>query len=76
MEQRSERYRGIIFFGGMCNTRVLPSKDKSDIEAFVRPLAEMGREGGLVIGTHTIGDDIPVENYDYYIALLEKYATY
>lgn len=72
-----KRYgRKIVFFGGICNTKILPSGDKRKIEAHVRPLIELGREGGLVIGTHTIGDDISIETYDSYISLLDKYANY
>jgi uroporphyrinogen decarboxylase len=66
----------IIFFGGMCNTRILPKGDKKEIEALVRPLAELGREGGLIIGMASIGDDISPETYDYYIHLLDKYTHY
>jgi hypothetical protein len=72
-----ERYgTRVVFFGGMCNTRVLPRGDRAEIEAFVRPLIELGRSGGLVIGMASIGDDISVEAYDYYIGILDKYANY
>lgn len=64
----------IVFFGGVCNSVVLPSGDQARIEAHVRPLLELGRDGGLIIGTHSIGDDISVETYDYYISLLDRYA--
>lgn len=73
---RAKYGRKIIFFGGMCNTRILPKGDKKEIEALVRPLIELGREGGLIIGMASIGDDISLETYDYYISLLDKYANY
>lgn len=39
----------VVFFGGVCNTEILPRGDRKEIEAHVRPLIELGREGGLVI---------------------------
>jgi hypothetical protein len=69
---RAKYGRKIVFFGGMCNTRILPKGDKKEIEAHVRPLIELGREGGLIIGMASIGDDISPETYDYYISLLDK----
>ena len=72
-----ERYgKKLVFFGGICNTQILPHGDKKAIEAHVRPLIELGREGGLIIGSASIGNDISPEAYDYYISLLDKYAQY
>jgi len=72
-----ERYgKRIVFFGGVCNTLILPSGDKKAIEAHVRPLIELGRDGGLVIGSASIGEDISPETYDFYSSLLDRYANY
>jgi len=72
-----EKYgKKAIFCGGVCNTQILPRGDKKEIEAHVRPLIEMGREGGLVIGQASIGDDVAPEAYDYYMLLLKKYGNY
>jgi hypothetical protein len=66
----------VVFFGGICNTQILPKGDKKEIEKMVLPLIEMGREGGLIIGSVSIGDDIAPQAYDYYISLLDKYGNY
>ena len=72
-----ERYgKRIVFFGGVCNTQILPRGNKNQIEAHVRPLIELGREGGLVIGSASIGDDISPQTYDFYMNLLDRYANY
>lgn len=72
-----ERYgKKIVFLGGVCNTRILPQGDKREIEAHIRPLIELGREGGLVIGSASIGDDIAPETYDYYMGLLDRYGRW
>ncbi len=54
----------------------LPRGDKKEIEAHVKPLAELGADGGLIIGSASIGDDISPQTYDYYISLLDKYGQY
>ncbi|MDZ4198671.1 MAG: uroporphyrinogen decarboxylase family protein, partial [Kiritimatiellia bacterium] len=66
----------ILFMGGVCNTRILPGGNRKDIEASVRPLLEMGRDGGLVIGAASINGDVPPEAYDYYHRLCVQYGTY
>lgn len=66
----------LAIVGGVCNSVVLPDGDRAEIELQVRPLAEAGREGGIVIGSHSIGKDIAPETYDYYISLLERYGSY
>ena len=72
-----EKYgRKIVFFGGVCNKYILPKGDKKEIENHVRPLIELGREGGLVIGQASIGDDVEPEVYDYYMSLVKKYGNY
>ena len=72
-----ERYGDrIVFFGGACNTRVLPGGDRSEIEKMVWELAELGRDGGLVAGSASIGEDVSPRSYEYYIQMLEKYGDY
>jgi uroporphyrinogen decarboxylase len=72
-----EKYgKKMIFCGGGCNTQILPRGNKKEIEAHVRPLIEMGRDGGLVIGQASIGDDVSPETYDYYMGLVKKYGDY
>jgi len=56
----------LSFIGGMCNSQVLPDGTKSEIENSAREIIEAGRDGGVVIGAHSIGPDIPVRNYVFY----------
>jgi hypothetical protein len=72
-----EKYgRKIVFCGGVCNKYILPKGNKKEIEAHVRPLIELGRDGGLIIGQASIGDDVEPEAYDYYMSLVKKYGNY
>lgn len=56
----------LAFIGGMCNAQVLPRGTQGEIVRQTREILEAGQEGGVVIGTHSIGDDIPVAHYDWY----------
>jgi uroporphyrinogen decarboxylase len=64
----------IVFFGGVCNSRILPRGDRAEIERHVLPLVELGSEGGLVIGTHTVGSDIAPETYEYFVHLIRRHG--
>lgn len=55
-----------VFFGCACNTMILPEGDMAEIERHVRPLIDLGRDGGLILGSASIGDDISPEIYDRY----------
>ncbi len=67
-----EQYGGRLFFiGGVCNTHVLPSGDPISIRRHVQRIVAAGRDGGLVIGSHSIGPDISVDSYELYRRLVE-----
>jgi hypothetical protein len=71
------KYGGkIVFCGGVCNKHILPGGNKKEIEAHVRPLIELGKNGGFIIGQASVGDDIEPEAYDYYMSLVRKYGDY
>ena len=67
---REQYGKRIVFFGGVCNTRILPRGDRKEIEAHIRPLIELGREGGLILGSASIAGDVPPEAYDFYASLV------
>ncbi|NSW91005.1 MAG: hypothetical protein HPY74_10120 [Firmicutes bacterium] len=72
-----EKYgKKIVFFGGVCNTEILPCGNKEEIKAHVMPLLEMGREGGVILGTHTIAKDVTPEAYEYYMSLVKQFGVY
>ncbi|NPV09449.1 MAG: hypothetical protein HPY83_16000 [Anaerolineae bacterium] len=72
-----QRYRGrLAFIGGVCNSHILPRGDRGEIERHVLPIIEAGREGGVIIGSDPVGEDVSPETYDYYIRLLESHGNY
>lgn len=57
--------------GGICNTQTLPFGNKQDIERQAAEVIEIGQDGGIVAGSHSIEGYIPVEHYDWYIKALD-----
>jgi hypothetical protein len=57
------RWPRLVLVGGMCNTHTLIQGSRGDIEAEARAIIDLGRDGGVVIGTHSISPEIPLENY-------------
>jgi uroporphyrinogen decarboxylase len=60
------RYPRLILTGGMCNTYTLIRGTREEIESEARQIIDLGRDGGVVIGTHSISPEIPLENYAIY----------
>ncbi len=72
-----ERYgRKLAFLGGLDNAHILPGAPLPELEAHVRRVLEVGRDGGLVIGAHSIGPDISVERYDFVHQLIRRYGQF
>ncbi|MHB0878468.1 MAG: uroporphyrinogen decarboxylase family protein [Anaerolineae bacterium] len=71
-----ERYgKQLALIGGLDNAFDLPSGDWERIAASVRHVLQAGREGGLILGSHSIGPDVSVPTYAY-LHQLEEAASY
>ena len=60
------------FIGGMCNSRVLPNGPVEAIRDQARAIVDAGRDGGVIIGAHSIGPDIPIEHYEAYLDVVRS----
>jgi len=68
-----ERYgEKLTLTGGLCNSVILPNGSPEEITAHARAIAQAARDGGVIAGCHSVGPDIPVENYDLAIRVLHK----
>lgn len=65
-EEIRRRYPSLILIGGMCNANVLPFGRKDEIISQTKRLIDLGRDGGFVIGAHSIGPDVSRENFEAY----------
>jgi len=51
---------------------VLTQGSRDQIARQAAEIVEAARDGGVIIGTHSIDSDIPVENYDFYHSTLRR----
>ena len=59
--------------GGLDNSGILPRGDREEVRRHVEHCLSIAKEGGYVIGAHTIGPDIAVSTYDYVNELIDEY---
>ncbi len=64
--------RRLALIGGMCNIHVLTRGDHREIERQATEIVEAARDGGVLIGAHSIDSDIPVEHYNYYYETVNR----
>lgn len=76
LQNLRKAYPKSVFFGGICNTEILPRGDQREIEAHMRPLLEMAREGGVVVGTHSLSGDVAPETLIFLRVLIDRYGAY
>ncbi len=71
-----KRYPRLILTGGMCNTNTLIYGPASKIEAETCQLIDLGRNGGVIIGTHSVSPEIPLEHFELYDRLCRTYGNF
>lgn len=64
VELRRQYGRRLALIGGVCNTRILPRNDPSEIAAHLRPLIELAGQGGVVLGMASVPEEMPPAAYD------------
>jgi uroporphyrinogen decarboxylase len=71
-----KRFPRLVLIGGMDNTDTLINGPVPRIEAEARELIDMGRDGGLVIGTHSVSPEIPLEHFEAYDRFCGTYGSF
>ena len=61
--------------GGVDIVNILRNGSETDIESHVKSVLEAARDGGVIVGPHSIAGDIPVENYELYSGIIENYGV-
>jgi len=74
VEIRRQYGNKLILIGGLDNCAILPRGDRAEIRDHVLYLLKAGRDGGYVLGPHSIGPDISVDTMLYVLELLEEYG--
>lgn len=73
-ELRRRYGKRLAFVGGLCNSRVLPGGSDEEVRYHVERVLSIADEGGLVIGSHSIGNDVTQERYDLIMEILYEHG--
>jgi len=76
IEEIRRRYPRLVLTGGMCNTHTLVEGPVSKVREEARRIIDLGREGGIVIGTHSVSPEIPIEHFAAYVEECERYGRF
>ena len=66
----------LALLGGMDNAHILPRGDPAEVLEHMLAVLSTGRDGGLVIGTHSIAPDISLQTMELVRSLILEYGTY
>ena len=73
--QLRQRYgHKLTFVGGLCNTLILPTGSPDEVRKHVEHVLSAEDGGGLIIGSHSISTDIPLERYDLLMEILHEHG--
>ncbi len=72
VDLRKRCRKKLVLLGGICNTQILPRNNPGEIEAHLRPLIELAREGGVVLGMASVPDEMPPEAYEGAMKLIQN----
>ena len=76
MTEIRKKYPRLILTGGMDNTNTLVNGPVEKIEKEAREIIDLGKEGGIVIGTHSISPEISLAHFKAYRRICETYGRY
>ena len=69
-------YPKLILIGGMCNTHTLIKGTHADVRSEAQQIIDLGRDGGVIIGSHSISPEIPIENFMTYHETCMEYGNF
>ncbi len=64
----------LAFVGGLCNSYILPTGSDEEVHHHVEHVLSIADEGGLVIGSHSIGNDVTQKRYDLIMDILAQHG--
>ena len=77
MVELKKKYKNRLAFVGNIDVRDVLTGDKRNLERDVLRRLNAAKGGGYIpMSDHSVPDNVPVENYDYYMELLSRYGRY
>jgi uroporphyrinogen decarboxylase len=74
VELRRRYGRRLAFVGGLCNSSILPTASDEEIHRHVEHVLSIADDGGLVIGSHSIGNDVTQGRYELVMEILHRHG--
>lgn len=74
VELRRRYGKRLAYVGGLCNSRVLPAGSDEEVRHHIEHVLSIADEGGLVIGSHSIGNDVTQERYELVMEILHRHG--
>ena len=70
------KFPNLVLIGGMDNTDTLIHGPSARVEAETKELIDLGRNGGLIIGAHSISPEVPLEHFCVYDQVFRMYGDF
>jgi uroporphyrinogen decarboxylase len=74
VELRLRYGKRLAFVGGLCNSLVLPNGSDREVCEHVEHVLSIADDGGLVIGSHSISNDVTQERYNLFMEILHEHG--
>jgi len=74
VELRRRYGQSLSFVGGLCNSCILPTASDEEVRRHVEHVLSIADDGGLVIGSHSIGNDVTQERYELVMEILHHHG--
>ncbi|MEI6513975.1 MAG: uroporphyrinogen decarboxylase family protein [bacterium] len=69
-------YPKVVLTGGMCNSHTLINGPIEKIVREAKELIDLGKDGGVVIGTHSVSPEVPIEHFAAYHETCLTYGNF
>jgi uroporphyrinogen decarboxylase len=76
MAELRKRYPKLVLTGGMDNTGTLVNGATGSIQSEAREIIDVGRDGGVLIGSGSIGPEVSLENFAAYDEVCRTYGNF
>jgi hypothetical protein len=74
VELRRRYGKRLAYVGGLCNSCILPTGSDKEVHHHVEHVLSIADGGGLVIGSHSIGNDVTQKRYDLIMDILAQHG--
>jgi hypothetical protein len=74
VELRRRYGKRLAFVGGLCNSLILPHGTDAQVRTHVEHVLSIADDGGMVVGSHSISNDVTLERYGLLMDILHQHG--